>query len=104
MPCPDPAPPLPHPLAHPADRTQLVQFWDGLPLAQKQAVVSLKLEAGSEWGESVLRNMEIRLLQREGPHAHTAEQRTMLAAGRTLFEVLVRGKGLESLSGEALAT
>ncbi len=36
-------------------------------------------------------------------HLSLLLQRTMLAAGRTLFEVL-RGKGLESLSGEALAT
>lgn len=53
--------------------------------------------------ESVLRNMEVRLLQRDNL-VHTTEQRFMFAAGRTLFEVLIRERGLESLSGEALVT
>ena len=45
----------------------------------------------------------MRLLQRYS-NAHSMEQRAIFAAGKTLFEVLVRGNGLESLSGEALAT
>ncbi|GAB4823515.1 hypothetical protein N2152v2_010561 [Parachlorella kessleri] len=82
-------------------RAQLVDYWDGLPLPEKQAVLNLQAELGSE---AVLRCMEMRALERDNGSALTTEQRTMLAAGRTLFEVVVRGKGLESLSGEALAT
>lgn len=96
--------PLPLPAAPAAaDRAQLVEFWDALLLGDKRALVNIRAEPG---GESVCRNMEIRLLQRPAPaqQALSTEQRNMVTAGRTLFEVLVRGKGLESLSGEALAT
>jgi hypothetical protein len=49
-------------LLYSAERAQLVEFWDGLALPEKQAVLNLKAEPGSE---AVLRCMEMRCMERD---------------------------------------